>query len=227
MEVDGINVARRKKGASDTGEYVLRLTTCGDRKSKNEGVSQGIFAPEYATAETNYLSRALLAWLIIKSEESPYCENSFDNLKQILINSDILSDENLSNNHILHNGITCCPLCLKTINYSELHEMISYEGADALANSSEQIAGSTRATKINLFHITPLCYESLEHKPSRIAWGHAICNTVLGQRFCVSLKDIIENGYKINLLSGKKLWVNENENFMRSEQGEVWIKISD
>ena len=66
LEKDGKNVTRRGKNVTDAGHYVLRLSSISSNKEKKEGAPQGIFAPEYADAETNYLSKAFLAWLIIK-----------------------------------------------------------------------------------------------------------------------------------------------------------------
>jgi len=227
MEKDGIEVKRRNKSAVDKGEYVLRLATIGGNPKRDEGIPQGIFAPEYSTEQTNFLAKAILAWLIIKTENSPYAEQDFLHLKQVLIESTILDTNSLAQNYILVDGITCCPLCQKKINYSELHEMVSFKGADALSNSQEQVEGSTRSTKVNLFHMAPLCYETLEHKPTQVAWGHAICNTVLGQRRCRSLSELMDIGQSVVLANGKRVWMSADLNFLRSEQGDVWVRISD
>jgi hypothetical protein len=59
LEKDGEKVTRRGKNVLDVGHYVLRMSTISDRGEISEGAPQGIFAPEYADVETNYLSACL------------------------------------------------------------------------------------------------------------------------------------------------------------------------
>lgn len=129
----------------------------------------------------------------------------------------------------MHNGKTTCPLCQRVITYNELSELISFDDEEGLTNSTEQI-GSTRSTKVNLFHMVPLCYSSLENIPTQVSWGHAICNTRLGQRRCFSYHDLLETEIEIEINDnqGQRLlgYANATRNFIRSQNGDVWIRIS-
>lgn len=226
LEKNGKIVNRRSKDVSDVGHYVLRLSTIGSNKVTSEGAPQGILAPEYATQETNYLCKAFLSWLIIKTKNSPYQENDFMHLKNILEANNLLNVNFLESNSIIINDVTCCPLCHEPLEYNQLHEMISFEGASGLANSQEQVEGATRSTMVNLFHMKPLVYESLEHKPNQVAWGHAICNTRLGQRPCLSLNEIKDKGMEIYSNNNILGWMSANGEMIRSNSGDVWIKIT-
>ncbi|WP_332236833.1 hypothetical protein [Sporolactobacillus sp. KGMB 08714] len=221
LEKNGQIVSRRDKSVSDIGHYILRLSSISNKKEKKAGPPQGIFAPEYANAETNFLSKAFLAWLIIKTKNSPYQESDFLHLQAILIQQNLIDVDNLEKKGILRNSITCCPLCEQTIEYNELHEMISFDGASGLANSQEQVEGSTRSTAVNLFHMVPLVYETLEHKPNQVAWGHATCNTRLGQRVCLPLYKLKQEGKHLCLVHDEKRpydvdfgWISENKQFI-------------
>ncbi|AIM16524.1 Type II restriction enzyme BstXI [Bacillus sp. X1(2014)] len=232
LKKNGNIVTRRSKDVIDAGHYVLRLSSISNKKERKEGPPQGIFAPEYANAETNYLSKAFLAWLIIKTQNSPYNEEQFQHLRAILISHNLINISQLEEKAILKNGITCCPLCEQIIFYEQLHEMVSFEGASGLANSQEQVEGATRSTSVNLFHMVPLVYETLEHKPDQIAWGHAICNTRLGQRECLPLSRLKQEGTPVGLLDEDSNlevlgWISKDKQFIRTENGEVWIKITD
>lgn len=112
----------------DRGHYLLRISNSGTNKKQNkfEGPAQGIFAPEYADSDTNFLCQAVLAWLIIKTEGSPYNESDFEHLEAILKKHNLLDSPHFENDYILHNGKTTCPLCQKVILHSELNEMISF-----------------------------------------------------------------------------------------------------
>ncbi|WHX61045.1 BstXI family restriction endonuclease [Peribacillus frigoritolerans] len=232
LEKNGQTVTRRGKDVNDVGHYVLRLSSISTDRERKEGPPQGIFAPEYAEAETNYLSKAFLAWLIIKTHNSPYEESDFEHLETILNNHNLINISHLEGKSILNNSITSCPLCEKTIMYEQLHEMVSFDGASGLANSQQQVAGATRSTSVNLFHMVPLVYETLEHKPEQVAWGHAICNTRLGQRECLPLSELIEEGTPVGYIhedTGAEGfgWISNDKQFIRTENGDVWIKITD
>ncbi|MEK4172989.1 BstXI family restriction endonuclease [Lysinibacillus sp. FSL L8-0312] len=229
---EGAPAKKRSKTVIEKGHYVLRLSSISNNKKVVNGAPQGIFAPEYATQETNYLCKAFLAWLIIISKDSPYDKADFEWLEAILIENNLLDATYLHESGIIQDSVTSCPLCLDKIYYTELHEMLSFEGASSLANSQEQVEGSTRSTKVNLFHMIPLVYETLEHKPKQISWGHAICNTKLGQRRCLSLKEIKNNGMEIHLIgeAGKPElfgWVDNTRTFMRTRNGEAWVNITE
>lgn len=221
----------RRGDIIDCGHYLLRISNSGTNKKQNrfEGPAQGIFAPEYADANTNFLCQAVLAWLIIKTEGSPYNEDDFEHLKAILKKHGLLNSPHYENDYILHNGKTTCPLCHRVIMYNELNELISFDDEEGLTNSTEQV-GSTRSTKVNLFHMVPLCYPSLENIPTQVSWGHATCNTRLGQRRCFSYHDLLKTKIKVEIDNGqgKQLlgYANESQNFIRSKSGDVWIRIS-
>ncbi len=69
---------------------------------------------------------------------------------------------------VMKGKATVCPLCLKPIGYGELHEMVEFEDAFALANAGMQVEGATRSTRVNLFHIEPLTYKEINHVPQKI-----------------------------------------------------------
>jgi len=77
----------RRGDIIDCGHYLLRISNSGTNKKQNrfEGPAQGIFAPEYADANTNFLCQAVLAWLIIKTDNSPYKEADYEHLKAIIV----------------------------------------------------------------------------------------------------------------------------------------------
>lgn len=221
----------RRGNIIDCGHYLLRISNSGTNKKKNlfKGPPQGIFAPEYANANTNFLCQAVLAWLIIKTENSPYNESDFEHLRAILQKHNLLDSKHFEYDHIMHNDKTTCPLCQRVIKYNELNELISFEDEEGLENSTEQV-GSTRSTKVNLFHMVPLCYSSLENIPTQISWGHATCNTRLGQRQCFPLNKLKESRIQIlfNDGSGSHLlgYSTPSKNFIRSQSGDVWIRIA-
>ena len=167
-----------------------------------------------------------------KTQDSPYNEEDFQHLIAILNHHNLINIAHLEEKAILKNSTTCCPLCEQTIIYEQLHEMVSFEGASGLANSQEQVAGATRSTSVNLFHMIPLVYETLEHKPNQVAWGHAICNTRLGQRECLPLSRLKREGTPIGVINEDSNleglgWISDNKEFIRTEDGQVWIKITE
>lgn len=228
-----IESSDRRGDIIDTGHYLLRISNSGTNKKQNlfKGPAQGIFAPEYADADTNFLCQCVLAWLIVNTDESPYNESDFEHLKAILEKHNLLNSSHYEDEYIMHNGKTTCPLCQRVIKHSELNEMISFEDEEGLENSTEQV-GSTRSTKINLFHMVPLCYSSLENTPTQVSWGHATCNTRLGQRRCFSYNELKKVNLEIEIYdsqnSNRRLlgYANLLRNFIRSENGDVWIRIS-
>lgn len=226
-----ISSDNRSGNIIDCGHYLLRISNSGTNKKQNcfKGPAQGIFAPEYADEKTNFLCQSVLAWLIIKTEDSPYNESDFEHLQAILEKHGLLNSPHYENDFIIHNGKTTCPLCQRVIKYSELNELISFEDEEGLENSTEQV-GSTRSTKINLFHMVPLCYSSLENIPTQVSWGHATCNTRLGQRRCFSYFDLKNLDIEVEIREGQNRrvlgYANAEKNFIRSENGSVWIRIS-
>lgn len=230
LQLNGVSVDERVNGVIDTGHYILRLSTHGNNPKRYEGPPQGIFATEYADEETNYLSKCVLAFLIVNTLNSPYTQNQATHLKQILEDAGLLNYETFERNGSMRRHHTSCPLCQKIIRYSELHDTVNFEESEALANAGNQVIGSTRSTVVNLFHLKPLIYHSLTHIPSNLGWGHAICNTYLSQRECLSLAELIEVGLKIGIIYEDHIesfgWLSADHKFIRSPNGAVWVQIS-
>jgi len=107
--------------------------------------------------------------------------------------------------------------------------MLKLDDEDALENASIQVEGATRSTIVNLFHLEPLRYDRLDHKPEAVAWGHATCNTKLGQRRCFSVAEIKADGEKVELIRESGIetigWLSPNWEMIRSPNGAVWIRI--
>lgn len=224
-------VTARSSTVVDRGEYVLRLANAGANRDKRvEGPPQGIFAPEYAPAQTNFECQAMLAWLIVHSRNSPYTTGQAMHLKAVLAHVGLLGDR-LERAGVTRNGLSICPLCLRVIDYTELHQQVEFLQVEGQLNAGLQVAGATRSTTANLFHLEPLVYESLNHRPTSVAWGHASCNTLLGQRHCYSLAELVEAGRKLGVISGDDElvtigWISEDFKMIRSPYGAVWIQIS-
>ncbi len=229
--LDGVPVTDRKPGAVDQGHYVLRLSTAdGERLERVEGPPQGIFAPEYADAQTNYLCKCVLAWLTIHSRGSPYTVNQAAHLTAILRHADLIDATRYEFRNVLRHGLTCCPLCLKILHYQELHETVGFEEEAGLGNAALQVEGATRSTVVNLFHMEPLVYGSLEHAPRHVAWGHAIFNTRLGQRKCYSLPELQAMDLKVGIVREENIetfgWISRDYKMIRSPNGAVWIQLN-
>jgi hypothetical protein len=116
------------------------------------------------------------------------------------------------------------------IKYNELHEQISFTDESSLMNAAEQVANSTRSTIANLFHMMPLNYSSIEHAPGQVAWGHANCNTKLGQRHCYPIPELIAAARKVGWVAPNGNvttfgWASPNLEMIRSSAGAVWIRI--
>ncbi len=107
---------------------------------------------------------------------------------------------------------------------------MSFEDAVVNDNAAEQIEGATRSTIVNLFHILPLRYDSIRHIPANVAWGHAICNTRLGQRPCHSLAEPMETDLKVGIIREEGIetfgWISSDYEMIRSPLGGVWIQLS-
>lgn len=222
-------VRRRGNNVEDAGEYVLRLPTLGDKKTESEGPPQGIFAPEYAAQEINYLSQCVLAWLIVHAVGSPYTSSQAAHLNEILSVQGLNDSSRLEYLGIVAHGLTKCPLCMRFIRYQELHATVSFAEEAGLSNASEQVPGTTRSTIVNLFHLTPLIYNELRHLPSNVAWGHAVCNTRLGQRRSYSLDELIEMELKVGIIRPEGIetfgWISEDLKMIRSPEGAVWVQL--
>lgn len=226
---DGRAVNQRSPRVVDDGEYVLRLPNAGaGRPKRKEGPPQGIFAPEYAPAQINFECQAMLAWLIVHARSSPYTTTQALHLKAILEKSGLLGDR-LERAGITRNGLSICPLCLRVIDYAELHDPVEFQQVDGLLNAALTVEGATRSTKANLFHMEPLVYESLNHRPTSVAWGHASCNTLLGQRHCYSLAELQEAGRKLGVIVDDDLvtigWISDDYKMIRSPYGAVWVQL--
>jgi hypothetical protein len=230
IEHEGSVVTRRSAEAVDRGHYVRRIAAHGNRPEIVEGPPQGIFAPEYCDQESNFLSKALLAWLVTRTVDSPYLSVQGEWLESILLAEGILDFEEFERRGLTRNGLTNCPLCLKQIRYSELNDTISFSEEEALLNAGAQVLNATRSTIVNLFHVQPLTYSDVCHNAQNVAWGHAICNTKLGQRRCVSLHELEEIGIKVGTFRDGQFhtfaWASQSFEMLRSPRGAVWIMIT-
>jgi hypothetical protein len=105
-------------------------------------------------------------------------------------------------------------------------------------NSQKRLAKSGKLPKIthkwcdrpeNLFHLDPLRYGALVHEPRTVVWGHAICNTVLGQRKCHPLAVLQAEGMKIGIIAEDGIetfgWMSKDFEMTRSTAGDVWIRL--
>lgn len=230
LSLNGLPVTERVAGAIDTGEYVLRIAAHGNNAARSEGPPQGIFAPEYATENTNYLAKCVLAWLTAHTVDSPYVAAQALHLEEILQDAGLFQPREWEAIGLLRSGHTTCPLCMKHIRYMELHDQVSFADESSLLNASEQVENATRSTVVNLFHMVPLTYSDIEHIPQNVAWGHAICNTKLGQRKCHPLSELITDGTKVGVVDGEGVistfgWISRNLEMIRSPAGAVWIRI--
>lgn len=227
---EGVEVKeRRGNQVVDDGHYVLRLPKLGEKIKQEVGPPQGIFAPEYSDEETNFLCRCVLAWLIIHTDRSPYTTAQAAHLKAILASENLKNDETWEFRGVFRHGLTACPLCTRFITYTDLHEMLALEDEEGLGNAGVQVEGATRSTIVNLFHLLPLRYDRLDHVPSSVAWGHATCNTRLGQRRCFSVAELTQDGDKVGVITEAGVetigWISLNWEMIRSPLGAVWIRI--
>ena len=221
---DGEPTLKRSKSTVDTGEYVIRFSN----PKREEGPPQGIFAPEYASEKDNKLSQAFLAWLLCQSLEAPYEKDDIRRLAEYLNQQDkrLLESRRLSKKMLLRDGIASCPLCERTLRYKEFHQMLDLSEAAGLANAGSQVQGATRSTIVNLFHLEPLLYgPTLSHKPDSVSWGHAVCNTLLGQRRCPSMSELQAEGQEIHFQEGTGGFMSRDEGMIRSLDGGVWVRL--
>ncbi len=231
LERDGEKVDNRTSRAEDRGHYVIRFPGTNSQTKRVEGPPQGIFAPEYATNEDKYLSQCLLAWLITQTLDSPYTEDEYAHLEAILEEEDIL-EYDFRSKGIIRDGICTCPLCRRPIVYEELHNTVSFDEEDGLSNAGVQIQEVTRSTSVNLFHLKPLVYHELRHAPDDVAWGHASCNTRLGQRRCYSISELKDQNHSVYVSlddgnSERIGYASRDRRMIRSNDGAVWIKINE
>ena len=130
---------------------------------------------------------------------------------------------------MVDHGLTKCPLCMRFLRYDEYHDTISFSEESGLGNAAEQVEGATRSTAANLFHLRPLAYNELLHTPDNVAWGHAICNTRLGQQRCYSLPELREEGLKVGVVREEQTetfgFMSENWEMIRSPMGAVWSQL--
>lgn len=231
LEKNGQSVEERGSNVNDIGHYLLRISSLGSEKGRDEGPPQGFFAPEYSNANANYLCKCVLAWLTIYTAYSPYTTSQASHLRAILEEEDLLDADKFEYNGSMRRGFCSCPLCSRIIKHEELHSTVSFEDALGLSNAPEQIFGSTRSTVVNLFHLEPLSYVKLNHIPRNVAWGHAICNTRLGQRRCYSLSEIKEMNLKVGIILEDSIetfgWISGDHQMIRSPNGAVWIQLND
>ncbi len=229
----GLEVPSRGRNVVDTGEYILRLSSQGEeRPERIDGPPQGIFATEYASPDVNYLCKCMLALLTVTSADSPYQLDSAKHVVAILEAAGFYDLSAMQTRGVLTNGVTTCPLCLREINYATLHETVAFGSAEGLSNAAAQDSGATRSTSVNLFHVRPLMYHSLVHTPDNVGWGHAICNTRLGQRHCYNLAELMSHGDAVVVHSpgGHQEqigWASPERSMIRSSTGQVWVRVTD
>jgi hypothetical protein len=77
----------------------------------------------------------------------------------------------------------------------------------------------------------PLLYHELTYIPKNIGWGHAVCNTRLGQRPCYSLQQLIDSDLKVAVIGEEGLletfgWISKDRLMIRSPNGAVWIQLN-
>jgi hypothetical protein len=225
-----VEVGKRSRQVKDAGHYVLRLASTGAKSEQHIGPPQGIFAPEYANEDENYRAKCVLAWLIITTYGSPYTTGQADHLRLILDDAGLADFGAYETRGVLRHGLTACPLCLRIVRYEELHTLVTFNEEIGLINAAAQVEGATRSTTVNLFHLIPLVYGSLQHIASAVAWGHANCNTKLGQRLCYSLADLQEMNLKVGILREEGIdtigWISRDYSMIRSPLGAVWIQLS-
>lgn len=228
---NGEPVERRGSIVTDLGHYVLRIPRHGDRPKRFEGPPQGVFAPEYADEDTNYLSKCVLAWLVVQTSGSPYTLTQATHLRAILRGEELDNVDTYESSGALRRGLTSCPLCMRFVAYQELHATVSFEDESGLTNAGQQIQGATRSTVVNLFHLMPLLYHELTHIPTNIGWGHAICNTRLGQRPCYSLRQVVDTNLKVGIVGDEGSvetfgWMSSDRLMIRSPNGAVWMQLN-
>ena len=220
----------RARTVVDNGEYVLRLSRKGALPQRVEGPPQGLFATEYADATTNFMCKSVLAWLIVQTVSSPYTMTQAVHLRAVLREAGLDDIAAYERTGVVRHGLAGCPLCLRLIRYEDLHETVSFDETAGLENAADQVEGSTRSTVVNLFHLQPLAYHSLVHVAGNIAWGHAICNTRLGQRRCYSLQELIDEDRKIGIIHEAGIetfgWISRDDQMIRSPNGAVWIQLN-
>ena len=108
---EGEPVDSRSGDVEDLGQYLVRLSNEGpDCPALNEGPPQGIFAPEYANEETNFLSRCVLAWLTILSLGSPYLTTEAGHLRAILERAWLADFAAYEFRGAIRHGLGCLPL---------------------------------------------------------------------------------------------------------------------
>jgi hypothetical protein len=223
-------VAQRGRSAQDRGHYVIRFSKLGQLGARSEGPPQGLFATEYADTTNNFLCKCVLAWLTIHTSGSPYTASQATHLRAILRAEDLLDVDAYDYRGATRHGLTSCPLCLRTLKHDELHGTISFSEESGTINASQQASDITRSTVVNLFHLKPLIYRELVHIPRNVAWGHAICNSRLGQRQCYSLREMIEMGRKVALIEGEAYqtfgWMSSDDIMIRSPDGAVWVQLN-
>jgi hypothetical protein len=215
--IDGLESARRSVSGEDFGQYLARVP-----RGLSAGIQQGIFAPEYVGKRENYACQVFLTFLAYRTQGHELDVNYY-HIQEILEYLNLFEIEKFRLKAILNdNDETICPLCMRPIEFSELHEAIDPSQVPGLANSGVQLA-ETRSTLVNLFHLQPLLYEKvLGHNVNNVAWGHAHCNTFLAQRRSYSLQELKLRGSLIT----QDLYWDLDGLFIRSEDHRAWVSVT-
>ena len=162
----------------------------------------------------------------MQSENNPYKQEHGLHIKKILKKYNCLDIEKFKYySAIDSNKKLTCPLCLKKIKYEDLHRTADYSDNSHSENAVTQNVYTTRSTQVNVFHMRPLVYGSVEHKPYQVFWGHHHCNTNLGQNRCFSLEEI-KQFKKDGKIKNEKIFADNSQKSIRDEKGNYYIKIT-
>lgn len=185
-------IAAKARQAPLGGHYVARVPAS---TSINDGVKiirgfnttsakgAGIRIYEYASLNTNRhcrLQLEALYWLCFDSDTVAR-ENEMSaadaTARKLYIQTEcqkfnLLDIDRLKEARIINrDGVTICPLCLKTFSSRGFFNRLEQA-------QGREVPGLT-VTQINLFHIEELRYGVYNHKPYNLGWGHHHCNVVL------------------------------------------------
>lgn len=174
VSVDGLAARRRDPAGKDEGHYLARVpatTAHGDEgKEVIQGMPQGIRFFEFASQETTWQIMMQLAFLAWQTEGlRDFAAGPMPPALQVILESLGLADiPRLEALRVIRAGITCCPLCLESIQATDLMEKVEQaEGREVV---------DLTITEANLFHLQPLLPGVFNHITYGLGWGHHHCN---------------------------------------------------
>jgi hypothetical protein len=203
------------------GHYVARIPATTAIKNGGKIISgfdltankgAGIRVYEYASSTTIAncrLQLEALYWLCDDSEKVALSngmtrqamaarkEATLSNSKD----SGLLDKERLETKRILNSqGLPICPLCLEELSAQGFfNRMAQAEGRAVL---------DLTITQVNLFHIAELRYESLNHQPYNVGWGHHHCNVVVKDagipKTLEWLQEVVDRNIRLGYLAKKR-----------------------